>query len=110
MTDQNAMTKYGTRLKTVKSYLLGLVLSLIFTCASFLLVGKHLLKDSSLYIAITIFAIAQLIAQVACFLRMTATKDGRWNTMPFLFTILIVAVLVFGSLWIMYNLNYNMVH
>ena len=103
-------TKYGTGQKTLKSYLLGLGLSLLFTFLAFALVGKHLLPNQYIYITIAILAVCQLIAQVFCFLRLNTSPKGRWNLMPFIFTIVIVLVLVIGSLWIMFNLNYNMVH
>jgi len=107
---QDTMTPYGTSRKTYQSYVIGLVLSIIFTLTAFTLVGYHLLPNQYLYISLAVLALMQLIAQVICFLRLTANAEGRWNTMPFLFTIVIVAVLAGGSLWIMYNLNYNMIH
>lgn len=103
-------TKYGTGRKTLKSYLMGLCLSLVFTLLAFFLVAEHALSNIHLYISLSVLAVLQLIAQVVCFLRINSSKEGQWNLMPFLFTILIVLVLVAGSLWIMYNLNYNMMH
>ncbi len=100
--------KYGVKAKTLKSYLTGLFLSLLFTFVAFALVGKHLMSVTGLYITLTALAIAQLFAQVICFLRLNVSQEGRWNTMPFIFTFVIVGVLVGGSLWIMYNLNANM--
>src|SRR3990167_5676858 len=109
MSDHSAQTmKYGAKAKTLKSYLIGLFLSLIFTFTAFTLVGKHLLGIEGLYITLTALAVAQLFAQVICFLRLNVSEEGRWNTMPFIFTFIIVGVLVGGSLWIMYNLNMNM--
>ena len=109
MSDHSAtIMKYGVKAKTLKSYLTGLFLSLLLTAASFSLVGKHLLSTTNLYIVLTILAVAQLFAQVICFLRLNVSQEGRWNTMPFIFTFIIVGVLVGGSLWIMYNLNMNM--
>lgn len=102
--------KYGAGLKTLKSYMWGLFLSLLFTIAAFAIVTDHRLSVQTLYFLLTVFAIMQLLAQVICFLRLNTSSEGNWNTMPFLFTILIVLVLVFGSLWIMWNLNYNMMH
>jgi cytochrome o ubiquinol oxidase operon protein cyoD len=100
--------KYGAKAKTLKSYLIGLFLSLIFTFTAFALVGKRLMGVEGLYITLTALAVAQLLAQVICFLRLNVSQEGRWNTMPFIFTFIIVGVLVGGSLWIMYNLNINM--
>ena len=100
--------KYGAKVKTLQSYLTGLFLSLMFTLIAFGLVGMHLLSTEGLYIALTILAVMQLFAQVICFLRLNVSREGQWNTMPFIFTFVIVAVLVGGSMWIMYNLNVNM--
>lgn len=110
MSQSTSGLKYGNREKTLKSYMIGLALSLIFTMIAFECVGHHLLTHAHLYILLTVLALAQLLAQVVYFLRMNVTTAGQWNTMPFIFTLVIVLVLVFGTLWIMYNLNYNMVH
>jgi len=100
--------KYGAKAKTLKSYMTGLTLSLIFTFSAFAVIGKHLLSVPASYITITALAVAQLFAQVICFLRMNVSREGNWNTMPFIFTFIVVGVLVGGSLWIMYNLDVNM--
>ena len=105
-------------MKTLKAYVQGVCLSLFFTLVSFGIVAIHvnklnywpMLSDTGLYITLAILAIAQLLVQVICFLRLNNSKEGKWELMPFIFTILIVAILVSGTLWIMYNLNYNMMH
>ena len=105
-------------LKTLKSYVIGLLLSLMLTLTSFGLVAMHLDKNSEahlmsntgLFLSIMVLALLQLFVQVVCFLRLNASREGRWELMPFIFTILIVGVLIAGSLWIMYNLNYNMMN
>ncbi len=89
---------------------IGLVLSVILTVAAFYLVEKQLLAIRSLYIVVTLLGLGQLFVQVIFFLRLNArTADDRWNLFSFLFIIVITCILVGGSLWIMYNLNYNMV-
>ncbi|MGU4809126.1 hypothetical protein MAY79_30290, partial [Escherichia coli] len=35
-------------------------------------------------------------------------SDEGCNMTAFVFTVLIIAILVVGSIWIMWNLNYNM--
>lgn len=109
MSDCSAQTmKYGAKAKTLKSYLIGLFLSLIFTLSAFAIVGYHLVDVETSYMVITALAVAQLFAQVIFFLRLNTSPEGQWNTLPFIFTFIIVGVLVGGSLWIMYNLNINM--
>jgi cytochrome o ubiquinol oxidase operon protein cyoD len=99
---------YGTSPKTLTAYITGLALSLILTVLAFVLVGKHLLSDTSLYIAVAVLALIQFCVQSLCFLRLNAGPEGRWNLYPFIFAVFVVFVVVGGSLWIMYNLNYNM--
>jgi len=107
---ETATANYGTGRKTLKAYITGLVLSLGFTIAAFTIVGEHTLANKTILILLGILAVGQLIAQVIFFLRLNASPEGRWNSMAFLFAILIVLVLVFGSLWIMVSMNYNMVY
>lgn len=95
----------------LKSYVIGFVLSILLTVAAFVLVEQHQLTPVYLYIVLAILAVLQLIVQVVFFLRLNArTSDSRWDLIAFLFTLLVIGILVSGSLWIMYNLNYNMVN
>ncbi len=104
--------------KSLAGYVTGLILCLVLTLLSFGLVAVHLkggvdaheMSNAGLFVTILILALIQLFVQVTCFLRLNASKEGRWDLMPFLFTIFIVCVVVGGSMWIMHNLNYNMMH
>lgn len=104
-------TNYGQGKKSLSSYLLGLGLSLGFTFFAFWMVSNHhFFAMKTIYVTLSLLAVLQLIAQVVFFLRINTSAEGKWNLMPFFFTLVIILVLVAGSLWIMYNLNYNMVH
>ena len=104
----NHSTSHDPSAKTLGAYITGLVLCIILTLAAFGIIEKRVFSDTNLYIAVSVLAIVQLFVQSICFLRLNASPEGRWNLMPFLFAILIVSIVVGGSLWIMYNLNYNM--
>jgi cytochrome o ubiquinol oxidase operon protein cyoD len=39
---------------------------------------------------------------------LNTSSSERWNLVAFVFTALIIAILVIGSIWIMWNLNQNM--
>ncbi len=105
-------------LKTLKSYCIGFLVSLLLTLIAFFVVWMHaeplykhhLFSDVGVIVTIMGLAVLQLFVQVTCFLRLNASREGRWELMPFLFAILILVVFVAGSLWIMYNLNYNMMN
>jgi len=112
MSDQHhdLAIQYGTSPKTFNSCVIGFVGSLLITLIAFAIVWEHTMSTAAMYSSLSVLAIFQLITQVVFFLRMNASKEGRWNLLPFLFTLVIVAILLGGSLWIMYNLNYNMMH
>lgn len=96
--------------KTLLAYVVGFTLCVVLTLIAFGLVTMHVLTNITLYISLAFLAIMQLFVQTICFLRLNTSKEGQWNLLPFLFVLLIVAIFVGGTLWIMYNLNYYMYH
>lgn len=90
------------------SYLTGFALSILFTLLPYHIVVGQLLDGMLLVLSLVVFAIAQLLVQLYYFLHFGRGSDARWNVVVFLFMILIVLIVVVGSLWIMNNLNYNM--
>lgn len=100
--------QYEASRHAFKSYVIGFVMSILFTIVPYFLVVKHLFGDQSLILAVVLFAIAQLFVQVVFFLHLHKKSRPRWNMIVFIFTILIVTILVAGSLWVMHNLDYNM--
>ena len=96
---------------TFRTYLIGFILSVILTLCAFQSVMHHAFPTETLLILLAVLSLVQMIVQVLCFIRLNAnTVEGRWNLICFLFTLFITVVIVGGSLWIMYNLNYNMSH
>jgi len=93
---------------TYKSYVVGFILSIILTLASYFAVTSHNFAAGTTYVIITILAIAQRLVQLIFFLHLNSDEDGRWNLLSFVFTAIITLILVAGSLWVMYNMNYNM--
>ncbi|MDO8953889.1 MAG: cytochrome o ubiquinol oxidase subunit IV [Gammaproteobacteria bacterium] len=110
-THEIAAAQPDTARSLLKSYTIGFVLSVILAIAAFTVVGKQIFSGEGLYFAIAILAISQLLVQVVYFLRLnTNTEDDRWNLICFVFSLIIIGIVVTGSLWIMYNLNYFMMH
>lgn len=97
-------------LKTVQSYVTGLAMSIVLTLLAFGTISMHWFTGAEAYIVLSMLAVTQLYVQCVCFLRLNFSSEGRWNLLPFLFVILIMMILVGGSLWIMYNLNCNMIN
>lgn len=100
---------FGTGQKKLNIYVFGLILCTILTILAFWVVMTGRFSPLTMYIIIYIAAIVQFFVQLICFLRLnTQTEAGRINVMSILFTIIILLAVVVGSLWIMQNVNYNM--
>ncbi len=111
--DQDSCHQKANQL--LKSYFAGFVFSVIATLLGFFLVTHQALSPSlsheALYSLVVILVLSQLLIQAVFFFRLNmATDDDRWNLVIFLFSLLIMLIVVSGSLWIMYNLNYYMVN
>jgi cytochrome o ubiquinol oxidase operon protein cyoD len=92
-----------------RSYLTGLALAVGLTAASFWTVHTHLIYGPGVPVALIALAIAQMGIHLVFFLHITTGPDNTNNVLALAFGVLIVGLLVFGSLWIMTNLNHNMV-
>lgn len=102
--------EFGSDHGTVKSYIVGFIFSLVLTIVPFVIVAEHLFSTLSMYVTIAIFALAQLLVQLVFFLHLSPKSKARWNLNVFIFTFLVVMILVAGSIWIMVNLDYFMMH
>ena len=98
----------GSNQASVKSYLIGFVLSVILTVIPFALVMNGTLSKSAILVGISLAALVQIVVQLYYFLHLDSSPNQRWNLLTFVFTVIIVVLLVGGSLWIMYNLNVRM--
>jgi cytochrome o ubiquinol oxidase operon protein cyoD len=92
----------------VLGYLVGLGLALLLTATSFFIAGTDLVWQPSIPVAIIVLAIAQMGVHLVFFLHITTGADNTNNVMALAFGLLIVFLVIGGSLWIMANLNQNM--
>ena len=90
------------------SYIVGFVLSVILTIASFLIVTEHGMATSTAIAVIAALALVQVVVHLVCFLHMNASSQQKWNVMAFGFTVMTVVILIGGSMWIMHNVSVNM--
>src|SRR5437899_11436015 len=102
---------YGTVHKKLSIYIVGLISCIILTLISFWAVIAKPFSYWGTFTAIYVAALIQFFVQVICFLRLnTQTEQARMNVMSIAFTIVILITVVAGSLWIMWNVNYYMMH
>ena len=95
---------------TTRSYITGFILSLILTLTAYLVVTEQIFDGWGLVSALAILAITQLMVQLIFFLHLGRQSKPWWNLQAAIFAGGVVIIVVFGSIWIMKNLEYNHGH
>jgi cytochrome o ubiquinol oxidase operon protein cyoD len=89
-------------------YTVGLFLAVILTAASFWVANTSVLWSPGVPLGLAVLAIAQMGIHLVFFLHITTAPDNTNNVLALAFGVLIVFLVIAGSLWIMANLNANM--
>jgi cytochrome o ubiquinol oxidase operon protein cyoD len=93
----------------LKMYISGYVLSIVFTLAAYFIVSSNKVGNYwFVIVSISILAGLQFIVQLYFFLHLKFEREQKWKISVLAFMILVVAILVIGSVWIMNNLNVRM--
>jgi cytochrome o ubiquinol oxidase operon protein cyoD len=90
------------------TYTAGLGFALLLTAASFIVAQTNLLWAPGVPAGLAVLAVAQMGVHLVFFLHIGTDSEGTNNVLALAFGILIVALVVAGSLWIMNHLNANM--
>ncbi|MGD8926767.1 MAG: cytochrome o ubiquinol oxidase subunit IV [Thioalkalispiraceae bacterium] len=93
---------------SLKAYAIGFTLSIVLTAIPFALVMHGKLSNAATVIAIFSAAVAQILVHLHYFLHLNASSKARWNLFALLFSVLIMVLIIGGTLWIMYHLNYRL--
>ena len=95
--------------KLLKSYIIGFVLTAASVLIGYWFAQGEIFTGKALFVALAIIVIFQFIVQVVFYLRLNDNKDDQgWSTRTLNFSLVVIAIIVAGNLWILYNLNYNM--
>lgn len=92
----------------IQGYLIGFALAVLLTAASFYVVRTPLIWAPGIPVALGVLAVAQIGVHLVFFLHLTTAPDNTNNALALAFGVLIVALVVGGSLWIMSHLNSRM--
>ncbi len=92
----------------VFGYLIGLALAVTLTAMSFWVASTNVFWTPGVPIGLCVLAIAQMGIHLVFFLHLSTGPDNTNNVLALAFGCLIVTLVVAGSLWIMANLNANM--
>ncbi len=90
------------------AYLIGLGLATLITVVAFYISGTTLVWQPSIPVALFVLAVAQMGVHLVFFLHISTGPDNTNNVLALAFGVLVVALLIVGSLWIMANLNHMM--
>ena len=91
-----------------KPQFIGLVMSFLLTVTAYRFVTHHVLSDTLLYLTVFGCCLSQVLIQFIFFLHLGLEDKHHWRTITFLFTVLVVLIIVGGTLWIMSNLYYDL--
>jgi cytochrome o ubiquinol oxidase operon protein cyoD len=95
-------------MQTYWRYVIGFVSSLVCTILAFVMVDRHILSLWPSVWLIAALVLIQFMLQLTLFLHLGDELRPRWRLLMFSLMISVVLILVGGSIWIMYNLNYRM--
>jgi cytochrome o ubiquinol oxidase subunit IV len=91
----------------LRAYVIGPVVAVILTATSFWAANTSLLWAPGVTTGLAVLAVAQMGVHLVFFLHSTTGPDNTNNVLALAFGVLIVTLVVAGSLWIMANLNAN---
>jgi cytochrome o ubiquinol oxidase operon protein cyoD len=96
------------RRRETASYIVGYGLALLLTCAAFGLVHLHVLGGSEAFYTVLGLALAQIVVHFRFFLHIDLKRSARADLQLILFSSVIVALMVGGTLVVLFNLHMRM--
>ena len=90
------------------TYIVGYGLALLLTLAAFGLVYLHLLGGRQAFYAVLGFGLLQIVVHFRCFLHVDLQRSARADLVLLLFSSLIIALMVGGTLVVLFNLHERM--
>jgi cytochrome o ubiquinol oxidase subunit IV len=90
------------------SYTAGVALAIVATIVSFVVAQTDLLWGPGIPVGLIVLALAQIGVHLVFFLHLGSAPDSTNNILALAFGVLIVLLVIAGSVWIIANLNSNM--
>jgi len=101
-------THYHAERGTLRTYVTGFILSIAFTLIAYFAVVQHAFSGNVLIGALLVLAIIQFVVQLFYFLHIGRETKPRWKLLMLFMMLVFVLIVVLGSIWVMYSLNYRM--
>jgi cytochrome o ubiquinol oxidase subunit IV len=102
-------SEHPTLHSELRGYVIGLVLAALLTAASFWALDENLIYGPGIVMALIVFGLAQVGVHLVFFLHLTTSPDNTNNALALAFGVLIVSLIFFGSVWVMYHMDNNMI-
>lgn len=86
---------------SLKSYVIGFILSIVLTIIPLVLVMNQMLEKTALVLTIMVMAILQFVVQLFFFMHIREGEKPRYNVQTLVLGLVIVFTIIAGSIWIM---------
>lgn len=94
--------------RDLATYVTGYLLALILTGCAFATVYFHPVSKAGQFTIVLVLAFFQILVHMRCFLHISLKRSARSDLQLILFSTLIIALMVGGSLIILFNLQARM--
>lgn len=105
------MSEHRQRTNTqglLASYVSGFVLSIGFTLVTYVGVIGHWFHGVAGTGILLVLALVQFVVQLVFFLHVGRESRPRWRLLLLVLMIFFAVVVIAGSIWVIYSLNYHM--
>ncbi|QIQ41469.1 MAG: cytochrome o ubiquinol oxidase subunit IV [Buchnera aphidicola (Aphis urticata)] len=93
--------------KKVQSYIFGFLFAILLTIIPFFIAKNHFFSYKISQLIIVFCAFLQIMIHFIYFLHLNNISKNHWYLISLLFILIIIFIVVFGSIWIMFNLNHH---
>jgi len=91
-----------------RSYVIGFALAVVLTAIPFAIVAFGLMPAFPALVVIAVLAVIQVFVHLFYFLHLNPRTAPRENLLALAFAAVLIFIMIGGSLWIMFDLNYRM--
>jgi cytochrome o ubiquinol oxidase subunit IV len=86
---------------SLKSYVIGFVLSIILSIIPIMLVLNHVISPMATVVSILVMAVLQFLIQLFFFMHIREGEGPKYNVMALILGVIFVITIVGGSIWVM---------
>lgn len=104
----HSTTRAGESHGSAKSYITGFIICAILTIIPFWIVMDGGFDRPTAMLILVAFAVIQVVVQLVYFLHMNSKSEGGWNLTSFVFTLVILFIIVGLSIWVIWSMHYHM--